>query len=170
MGYIFPVASLKASEIRKYSLHLLPCYKKNLHPLNLKTINARVLVHLGFSSTKQYSRIARRKNYKGAGNRTFWLVRFDYRYLNYMITQMVLFSNIFFFLLSYNLPGQRAKSRGPRMTDKVIKIRLCSPRQIRKLILLQKKPLYSRKIQTLQRFTFFTEQYLLYPLLPFRPQ
>ena len=82
MGYIFPVAALKGLEIRKYSLLLLPCYKKNLHPLNSKTINARVSVHLGFSSTKQYSRIARRKNYKGAGNRTFWLVRFDYRYLN----------------------------------------------------------------------------------------
>ena len=76
MEYIFPVAALKGLEIRKYSLHLLPCYKKNLHPLNSKTINARVSVHLGFSSTKQYSRIARRKNYKGAGNRAFWLVRF----------------------------------------------------------------------------------------------
>ena len=81
MGDIFPVAALKILIIRKYYLRFLPCYKKNLHPLNSKTINARVSVHLGFSSTKQYSRIARRKNYKGAGNRTFWLVRFDYRYL-----------------------------------------------------------------------------------------
>lgn len=34
MGYIFPVAALKGLEIRKYSLLLLPCYKKNLLPLN----------------------------------------------------------------------------------------------------------------------------------------
>ena len=29
------------------------------------------MVHLGFSSTKQYLRIARRKNFKGAANRAF---------------------------------------------------------------------------------------------------
>ena len=34
MGYIFPVAALKILVIRKYYLRFLPCYKKNLLPLN----------------------------------------------------------------------------------------------------------------------------------------
>ena len=54
-------------------------------------------MHLGFYSTKQYSRIARRKNYKGAGNRTFWLVRFDYRYLKALIKT----TNLLVIVLSY---------------------------------------------------------------------